>query len=100
MTRKAIEPTKKSAAGGVLDPLSRLWLARAAREVMRIARRSARGKTGFWLDDDVCDELGLPDYDTSKFDSRFRDIERLITRLARNAPRVGPAHRIADLIGE
>ena len=97
MSERAQKPTR---APGVLDPLSRLWLARAAREVMRIARRSARGKTGFWLDDDVCDELGLSDYDTSRFDARFREIERLIHRLEKKRPaREGPAHRIADLVG-
>ena len=91
-------PAKR--AGGVLDPLSRLWLARAAREVMRVARRSSRGKTGFWLDDDVSDELGLADYDTTKFDARFQEIDRLVAKLEQQKPqRQGSAHNIADLVG-
>ncbi len=98
MTTTRTQPTRK--AGGVLDPLARLWLARAAREVMRVARRSARGRNGFWLDDDACDELGLASYDSTRFDARFKDIERLIRRIEKNRPpRDGAAFRIADLIG-
>jgi transitional endoplasmic reticulum ATPase len=94
----AIEPTKKQKAyAGTLDPLARLWLARALLAEMTLAERTPKARATFFMSEVVCEEVGLRPWDPLRFDARKAKLEKIIRQL-RRAPleRGAPAIRIAD----